>query len=134
MVCLDMGGCFLMIRRPPRSTRTNTLFPYTTLVRSPARNGGARLFERYLRLTWARTGHRDPSQQVHRAILARSEEHTSELQSLMRTSYPVFCLQNKTQATYTFCATLVSTPQHIPRPHHDHSPFTHTPHHSTPPS
>src|SRR3546814_3328408 len=129
---------FLMIRRPPRSTRTDTLFPYTTLFRSP---GGA-LF-RSARLCRAdepgarvRTGgrevaryHRSGTRAVHpRAVLRdqphpephpqshrlrarrggddaaalgfrRSEEHTSELQSLMRISYAVFCLKKK--KTYT---------------------------------
>src|SRR3546814_2235730 len=68
-----------MIRRPPRSTRTDTLFPYTTLFRS---------------------GHaRQPQCPIFYfsdlAIPARSEEHTSELQSLMRISYAVFCLKKK---------------------------------------
>src|SRR3546814_14227424 len=85
---------FLMIRRPPRSTRTDTLFPYTTLFRSrcPARteSGGAisaqavdddRGDDQHERGGDARTG--------------RSEEHTSELQSLMRISYAVFCLKKK---------------------------------------
>src|SRR3546814_9554674 len=88
---------FLMIRRPPRSTRTDTLFPYTTLFRS-------RQF---------RTRHQQPfpgSEEVpacpgcsiyreqsgsRSADTARSEEHTSELQSLMRISYAVFCLKKK---------------------------------------
>src|SRR3546814_6081525 len=80
--------CFLMIRRPPRSTRTDTLFPYTTLFRSVGRppehsgvGGGAAELVR-------------PA--VHRADPGwRSEEHTSELQSLMRTSYAVLCLKKK---------------------------------------
>src|SRR3546814_12560744 len=77
---------FLMIRRPPRSTRTDTLFPYTTLFRSPRPdNAGTHLWPR----CWpgfpllAGSGH------------VRSEEHTSELQSLMRISYAVFCLKKK---------------------------------------
>src|SRR3546814_1034513 len=82
-----------MIRRPPRSTRTDTLFPYTTLFRSLVRCAAARS---------AALRHR------RRAVLAgvlrgagagvasrRSEEHTSELQSLMRISYAVFCLKKK---------------------------------------
>src|SRR3546814_8460603 len=73
---------FLMIRRPPRSTRTDTLFPYTTLFRSPGSN----------RSPGAPPG-RD--QVRARARAARSEEHTSELQSLMRISYAVFCLKKK---------------------------------------
>src|SRR3546814_9252695 len=83
-----------MIRRPPRSTRTDTLFPYTTLFRSgrrdqrppiivPRRQEGEDA-ERRLR--------GDGERQQH---LPRSEEHTSELQSLMRISYAVFCLKKK---------------------------------------
>src|SRR3546814_4823825 len=99
----DVGGVsvvlylffFLMIRLPPRSTRTDTLFPYTTLFRScwagtgrHARRGRRRAAGspwrpgRSGRRRWRRT----PS---------RSEEHTSELQSLMRISYAVFCLKKK---------------------------------------
>src|SRR3546814_10469047 len=79
-----------MIRRPPRSTRTDTLFPYTTLFRS-WRQVAAGLYPRRRHPR----GHQDG----HRGVLPRtrrSEEHTSELQSLMRTSYAVFCLK-KTQ-------------------------------------
>src|SRR3546814_8142955 len=75
-----------MIRRPPRSTRTDTLFPYTTLFRScPS-----------LRCGVSPHPH-DPSRLLDgRAPLRRrSEEHTSELQSLMRISYAVFCLKKK---------------------------------------
>src|SRR3546814_7326730 len=81
-----------MIRRPPRSTRTDTLFPYTTLFRSPPRRGLAR--HRPGRL--ARDHHRR-RQGPRRLHHHRSEEHTSELQSLMRISYAVFCLKKKTQ-------------------------------------
>src|SRR3546814_12652019 len=75
---------FLMIRRPPRSTRTDTLFPYTTLFRS--HGADLRPEPRAHDL-----GPREPllGQPV------RSEEHTSELQSLMRISYAVFCLKKK---------------------------------------
>src|SRR3546814_17214450 len=76
---------FLMIRRPPRSTRTDTLFPYTTLSRSL--RAGARDDEPAPADT-TEGRRRDPGQPA-----ARSEEHTSELQSLMRTSYAVFCLK-----------------------------------------
>src|SRR3546814_20019852 len=76
---------FLMIRRPPRSTRTDTLLPYTTLFRSvaPAHAGAS-----------PRPFHRQRGEQSDRPM-ARSEEHTSELQSLMRISYAVFCLKKK---------------------------------------
>src|SRR3546814_5702594 len=75
-----------MIRRPPRSTRTDTLFPYTTLFRSPAAPAAA----------WCRPLERGAVGGAGRPRLpARSEEHTSELQSLMRISYAVFCLKKK---------------------------------------
>src|SRR3546814_4961050 len=90
-----------MIRRPPRSTRTDTHFPYTTLFRSVRRH----LCRRERKAAAYR-----PPRRVHqirrtpagrRRIPApgasRSEEHTSELQSLMRISYAVFCLKKKTQ-------------------------------------
>src|SRR3546814_4192867 len=77
-----------MIRRPPRSTRTDTLFPYTTLFRSPRKNADTRAdAERNAR---RRARHSRPH-----ARRDRSEEHTSELQSLMRISYAVFCLKKK---------------------------------------
>src|SRR3546814_19397340 len=85
---------FLMIRRPPRSTRTDTLFPYTTLFRSPSATSRE--------VALAVLGPADAAgqvvagAQVEAADLAgRSEEHTSELQSLMRISYAVFCLKKK---------------------------------------
>src|SRR3546814_2040741 len=92
-----------MIRRPPRSTRTDTLFPYTTLFRSPLR----RLLPPADRRLRARAPHlRAPAVQGRSAMRraphrssapfsTRSEEHTSELQSLMRISYAVFCLKKK---------------------------------------
>src|SRR3546814_9839241 len=82
---------FLMIRRPPRSTRTDTLFPYTTLFRSGAGNvgdGDAQKPGGCLRWKSVRRWYSRP-------IETRSEEHTSELQSLMRISYAVFCLKKK---------------------------------------
>src|SRR3546814_20012767 len=81
---------FLMIRRPPRSTRTDTLFPYTTLFRSKILLVDDDEDDYFL------TGEllRDIPQQ-HYEIVWRSEEHTSELQSLMRISYAVFCLKKK---------------------------------------
>src|SRR3546814_7877053 len=99
---------FLRIRRPPRSTRTDTLFPYTTLFRSrrgreegrprggrgpgrrrrgghPRRRGRGQLGD----------GLRRPQRKLPGLRAQRSEEHTSELQSLMRISYAVFCLKKK---------------------------------------
>src|SRR3546814_2216487 len=145
---------FLMIRRPPRSTRTDTLFPYTTLFRSPGnypswhahRGGSTGRAHRRCDRTWAisvrrerrgrngpypgrntqpgrldqarhdhaRPRHRQPGEcsargpdRGHPALPRlsgrlreiRSEEHTSELQSLMRISYAVFCLKKKTNIT-----------------------------------
>src|SRR3546814_1719821 len=105
-----------MRRRPPRSTRTDTLFPYTTLFRSPRRSGppaGSAGAARTacgsvaVRYPWS-----DPRASKRKADsgmgargaetgghpLSRSEEHTSELQSLMRISYAVFCLKKKKYA------------------------------------
>src|SRR3546814_8102105 len=96
---------FLTIRRPPRSTRTDTLFPYTTLCRSPDALEGLQ------RRRW-RGHHRagatgrptlparalprtDRLASTDQRTARRSEEHTSELQSLMRISYAVFCLKKK---------------------------------------
>src|SRR3546814_8357661 len=82
-----------MIRRPPRSTRTDTLFPYTTLFRSPVtRHPSGRL------RPWATSR---PTRAAASRLWSRSEEHTSELQSLMRISYAVFCLKKKTKKTNT---------------------------------
>src|SRR3546814_3613620 len=99
-----------MIRRPPRSTRTGTLFPYTTLFRAGQRPLFLR--DKDKRVVWrlesagiAKTKPLPRTQQVtarHPEIppfdddIKRSEEHTSELQSLMRISYAVFCLKKKT--------------------------------------
>src|SRR3546814_5534603 len=106
-----------MIRRPPRSTRTDTLFPYTTLFRSgleAARAGLEAAFADGIRACAIvfMHGYRYPAHEAAVAKLAReigfaqvstshgtsplrSEEHTSELQSLMRISYAVFCLKKK---------------------------------------
>src|SRR3546814_9440156 len=99
-----------MIRRPPRSTRTDTLFPYTTLFRSRRRTQiddhvavPQQLFciqdldqlERRTRAIPLLMRHFDVG--VVYMLLNRSEEHTSELQSLMRISYAVFCLKKKTK-------------------------------------
>src|SRR3546814_3806849 len=107
-----------MIRRPPRSTRTDTLFPYTTLFRSPeaTETPGANKPDTPCRRTWffqanrtawppaahcsepfssrsAKARGRDRDE--NGSLQWRSEEHTSELQSLMRISYAVFCLKTK---------------------------------------
>src|SRR3546814_2544321 len=115
---------FLMIRRPPRSTRTDTLFPYTTLFRSPRRAGGAiprphaptiqfQMWTNSLPIkrasgtAWAWTvgsaglpGTQAKSNASQPSCVVRSEEHTSELQSLMRISYAVFCLTKKNTHQY----------------------------------
>src|SRR3546814_9707166 len=118
---------FLMIRRPPRSTRTDTLFPYTTLFRSDrqrdrlcrqeiesagvrgsdprrrTRRRARRLHDRAAEHQRAADRHgrlAAPLRLGAAALVARSEEHTSELQSLMRISYAVFCLnKKKTEST-----------------------------------
>src|SRR3546814_1111485 len=96
---------FLMILRPPRSTRTDTLFPYTTLFRSLfglGALGDVIAFDENAADIAIGVGHRleDEIQQAlflcfALGTLQRSEEHTSELQSLMRISYAVFCLKKK---------------------------------------
>src|SRR3546814_5604252 len=86
-----------MIRRPPRSTRTDTLFPYTTLFRSFGKghlNTGNEVFKRRLR-GGTEDEASDTGRGHQRDSNGRSEEHTSELQSLMRISYAVFCLKKK---------------------------------------
>src|SRR3546814_6241191 len=112
-----------MIRRPPRSTRTDTLFPYTTLFRSPRRAEMERSMEALIHHFKLYTeGYHVPEGEAYAAVEApkgefgcyvvsdgRSEEHTSELQSLMRISYAVFCLKKKTQTTTrstTICMSL----------------------------
>src|SRR3546814_3877813 len=93
-----------MIRRPPRSTRTDTLFPYTTLFRSPSDQEGNRRRDRSGLSPHRAKGHRAVCRRDHgtglppripRGHFVRSEEHTSELQSLMRISYAVFCLKKQ---------------------------------------
>src|SRR3546814_1552049 len=104
-----------MIRRPPRSTRTDTLFPSTTLFRSPGclaacrqidqqrrkdarppqrRRQAAAAPDRFNDLVRSAAGHA-----IVDSLRCRSEEHTSELQSLMRISYAVFCLKKKNKTT-----------------------------------
>src|SRR3546814_2692967 len=109
-----------MIRRPPRSTRTDTLFPYTTLFRSSRSVGVAGQFpgnllhidpvvDRSRPFAFLKAEHSQPFQETIIAIPLvwpqakvepRSEEHTSELQSLMRISYAVFCLKKKKKYIY----------------------------------
>src|SRR3546814_6556480 len=87
-----------MIRRPPRSTRTDTLFPYTTLFRSSS----ARTVPEPVSIAPLRARHCCTSARA----ACRSEEHTSELQSLMRISYAVFCLKKKKRrknTKYQYC-------------------------------
>src|SRR3546814_10648489 len=97
-----------MIRRPPRSTRTDTLFPYTTLFRSKILEGKAESvtvtpdnLAEFSGVQKYRHGMGDREDQVGAVTglpwtEARSEEHTSEIQSPMRTPYAVFCLKKKT--------------------------------------
>src|SRR3546814_4924336 len=125
---------FLMVRRPPRSTRTDTLFPYTTLFRSLGRHDATASHGMF---ALAAQGKARASQSEERSVVwmqapsvthsassrswnartspdsvtSRSEEHTSELQSLMRISYAVFCLkkQKKTKHhTRTRCTTKIN--------------------------
>src|SRR3546814_8223810 len=85
-----------MIRRPPRSTRTDTLFPYTTLFRSQGPAGHPAVARTADGEGPGRAARRDDGARRLRVPAAgRSEEHTSELQSLMRISYAVFCLKKK---------------------------------------
>src|SRR3546814_4086135 len=102
-----------MIRRPPRSTRTDTLFPYTTLFRSNVGRGQRHGADHAEHLAGGfdtnpaglqRAFQGLPGQGLHQHLLRvehRSEEHTSELQSLMRISYAVFCLKKKKNNTAT---------------------------------
>src|SRR3546814_4396656 len=97
-----------MIRRPPRSTRTDTLFPYTTLFRSNVLAAHPAVAEAAVvpapDSKWGEVarafilpadGTKPAPEELHAELHARSEEHTSELQSLMRISYAVFCLKKK---------------------------------------
>src|SRR3546814_13249444 len=106
---------FLMIRRPPISTRTDTLFPYTTLFRSQqafTHNHKPYLkpwffFSPKSQLTKTKTKPMTKLN-INLFVLSRSEEHTSELQSLMRISYAVFCLKKKKKTTHMYTNTMQS--------------------------
>src|SRR3546814_9751232 len=124
LVCLLTFFFFLMIRRPPRSTRTYTLFPYTTLFRSlPApgaglqgqgdrsRQRGDRHGQRGQAGFRVRLGRRRPEPRRHGG--SRSEEHTSELQSLMRISYAVFCLKKQKKEKIEYDQNNNSSQAHI---------------------
>src|SRR3546814_11903507 len=123
MLWSSLYSCFvLMSRRPPRSTRTDTLFPYTTLFRSKHQRlililaalaalfGAGLLAASALREEAAyfyapndvKTKGVEPGRAIRLGgmVVQRSEEHTSELQSLMRISYAVFCLNNKTSEAH----------------------------------
>src|SRR3546814_1251595 len=101
-----------MIRRPPRATRTDTLFPYTTLFRSLFQHGGDEGFAVGARIEHVAADRKfeapefaaaeDVRDRLARkpALQQRSEEHTSELQSLMRISYAVFCLTKTKRHNY----------------------------------
>src|SRR3546814_1805065 len=99
-----------MIRRPPRSTRTDTLFPYTTLFRSLMKYTRFIQHPPFWLMPFAQLASRPLlGHSVHNLPLMcgrRSEEHTSELQSLMRISYAVFCLKKKKKQTPSYHITI----------------------------
>src|SRR3546814_8039705 len=115
-----------MIRRPPRSTRTDTLFPYTTLFRSCAPRDRAEPGPRRPADRWRRcAGSGFPRRSSRRH---RSEEHTSELQSLMRISYAVFCLKKKKNKSIhiEWQITSDTTLHHTNNTRYMHSVYTYT--------
>src|SRR3546814_2544924 len=91
-----------MIRRPPRSTRTDTLFPYTTLFRSSVGNSAPDSTNGAQGVGDAKLYRRNIDVKLPGDHSVRSEEHTSELQSLMRISYAVFCLKKKKKKTTNY--------------------------------
>src|SRR3546814_8226024 len=113
---------FLMIRRPPRSTRTDTLFPYTTLFRSSSSSSGLLHAGHSLNRTSPITR---ATKEESFSASSRSEEHTSELQSLMRISYAVFCLKKKKSKIRTHQHPHILT-NHITDIHDTHSIQQHT--------
>src|SRR3546814_10092013 len=120
---------FLSIRRPPRSTRSDTLFPYTTLFRSRSRHHRKTCSS--VALIGCPPAQRSSEIHLDNALRSvcvirrnprRSEEHTSELQSLMRISYAVFCLKKNNTSPHTPNTTTTNNP-------HTH---THEGHYTTP--
>src|SRR3546814_8257766 len=124
---------FLMIRRPPRSTRTDTLFPYTTLFRSQGLRVSLAVDDRGLAffaqgaqiaahpgLYLSCLGPLLSIAGKDRGQVRRSEEHTSELQSLMRISYAVFCLKKKTEIQIYIKSS--NNTQHNPNRHRSLTP------------
>src|SRR3546814_1517658 len=119
-----------MIRRPPRSTRTDTLFPYTTLFRSsrdqcPRERGDGQSKCRWALVHGSAAAVKKPDASACRLIAEssgdrRSDEHTSELQSLMRISYAVFCLKKKTRSYQNtiYKATVSQLTEHTHMPLH----------------
>src|SRR3546814_9307588 len=123
-----------MIRQPPRATRTYTLFPYTTLCRSILKAANALIANNQGRLgkelwtsgcegepisLYAAFNEHDEARYVVESIekairdgMSRSEEHTSELQSLMRISYAVFCLKKKTKQKTTQQKSAIDTTEY----------------------
>src|SRR3546814_5190997 len=130
---LDVLCLFVMIRRPPRSTRTDTLFPYTTLFRSeraagrlqarldsPRQGGALKRNDQILDvlpigvIVSPGTGIQANLADKAKKLGIRSEEHTSELQSLMRISYAVFCLKKKTKQHTNTHTSPIHTNTHTP--------------------
>src|SRR3546814_5421600 len=116
-----------MVRRSPGATRTDTLFPYTTLFRAGefdrvgiervavAHSGGNRPvggLEYRAAMGEHRIAHPRGAEQEDAGVpaIARSEEHTSELQSLMRSSYAVFCLKKKLKTTHYYTTAILAKP------------------------
>src|SRR3546814_4287496 len=118
-----------MIRRPPRSTRTDTIFPYTTLFRSvvgyaiPSFLFAVLLIVLFAGGSFVQWFPLRGLTSDNWGDLSRSEEHTSELQSLMRISYAVFCLQKKPKHLHTPHDIIQSERPCIP-PHRSQHPLT----------
>src|SRR3546814_1248225 len=107
-----------MILRPPRSTLTDTLFPYTTLFRSPSPFSAA--ISGYQRATARAILPLKVKKVQSQTLSRRSEEHTSELQSLMHISYAVFCLKKKILSHNAELSTMTPSSIHPPlKAHHN---------------